>query len=51
LTSEEWGWENTAGNYSLLYTSYEEAEFYCLDEMIGIIEKLEEENGRLGKTK
>jgi hypothetical protein len=51
LTAGEWGWENTAGNYSLLYTSYEEAEFYCLDEMIGIIEKLKEENARLGKTK
>lgn len=44
LASEEWGWENNVGKSSLLYTSYGEAEFYCLDEMIGIIEKLKGED-------
>jgi hypothetical protein len=38
LASEEWGWENNIGQYSLLYKSYEEAEFACLETLIGIIE-------------
>ncbi len=45
LGSEEWGWENNIGQYSLLYRTYEDAQRDCLEEILGIIEK-EKENGR-----
>jgi len=37
LASEEWGWENTIGQYSLLYRTYPEAESECIDKLIEII--------------
>jgi hypothetical protein len=43
LGSEEWGWENNIGQYSLLYRTYEDAQRDCLEEILAIIEK---ENGR-----
>ena len=39
LSSEEWGWENNIGQYSLLYRTYEEAELACLEKLIEIVEQ------------
>jgi hypothetical protein len=41
LSSEEWGWENNIGQYSLLYRIYEEAELACLEKLIKIVEENE----------
>jgi hypothetical protein len=41
LSSEEWGWENNIGQYSLLHRIYEEAELACLEKLIEIIEQKE----------
>ncbi len=37
LSSEEWGWENNIGKYSLLYQTYEEAELVCIEKILEII--------------
>jgi len=42
LSSEEWGWENNIGQYSLLYRTYEEAELACLEKLIEIVESKSE---------
>jgi hypothetical protein len=39
LASEEWGWENNIGQYSLLYRTYEEAELECLKNLCDILEQ------------
>jgi len=39
LTEHEWGWENTIGQSSLVYSTYEEAELDCLRKLIEIVEQ------------
>ena len=39
LTEKEWGWENTIGQYSLLYRSYPQAESELINHLISIINK------------